>query len=52
MTGMTLRAQAARFQKYFSNLILNNESLIEFLISNGKEFHYVWPRKKKDLLRL
>ena len=38
-------------QKCLANLILNCESLIEVLISNGKEFHNVWVRKKKDLLR-
>ena len=26
--------------------------MIEFLKSNGKKFHNVWLRKKKDLLRL
>ena len=38
-------------QRCLANLILNCESLIEFLISNGKEFHNVCERKKKDLLK-
>ena len=40
------------FQKCLANLVLNCESLIEFLISNGKKFHNVWLQKKKESLRL
>ena len=39
-------------QKCLANLLLDCVSLIEFLISNSKEFHNLWVRKKKDLLRL
>ena len=42
----------AMFHKCLYNLFLNSKRLIEFLISNGKEFQNVWLRKKKDLLRL
>ena len=42
----------AMFHKSLYNLFLNSKRLIEFLISNGKEFQNVWLRKKKDLLRL
>ena len=35
-----------------ASLILNCEGIIEFLKSNGKKFHNMWLRKKKDLLRL
>ena len=42
----------AMFHKCLYNLFLNSKRLIEFLISNGKEFLNVWLRKKKDLLRL
>ena len=46
---MFVHAQAARCQnsdsamlnKCLANLILNRESVIEFLISYGKEFHNV-----------
>ena len=59
MTGMPIRAQAARsdsvmLQKCLANLILNCESLIEFLISNGKELSSIVYEyeKKKYLLRV
>ena len=42
----------AIFQYCLESLILNCEGIIEFLKSNGKKFHNVWLRKKKDLLRL
>ena len=42
----------AMFHKCLYNLFLNSKRLIEFLISNGKEFQNVRLRKKKDLLRL
>ena len=39
-------------QKCVANLILNCKSLIEFLISNGKEFHNVCVRKKERFVML
>ena len=37
----------AMFHKCLYNLFLNSKRLIEFLISNGKEFQNVWLGKKK-----
>ena len=42
----------AIFQSCLASLILNCEGIIEFLKSNGKKFHNMWLRKRKDLLRL
>ena len=46
MTGMTIRAQAM-LQKCLANLLLNCVSLIEFLTSNGKEFHIIMYEYEK-----
>ena len=44
-------SDSAMPQRCLANLILNCKSLIEFLISNSKEFHNVENEKNKDLLR-